>query len=260
MPMIKTLAGATAAMALLAGAAMAELAIIFDLGGKFDKERWVQEFYGSYKELEMQDEAKLEQALRHLAESGADPIFIANPIARTGFAFGDVLAKVAPEFPKTRFDIIDVDWLDVSNEPLIVSAENMVNICAYYSAPASLHQGHTWIMMKYGSMERFYAAYDQIKCQPRDVLPLERVIEIGNYQIEDIMRDLEGLAALPEAQRLKTINRTYKFAGRNQTMLDRVNRLVRDFEEDNILPDHLDRVKKYQAALVAMGAKTYKDL
>ncbi|MBL9052133.1 MAG: BMP family ABC transporter substrate-binding protein, partial [Tabrizicola sp.] len=37
MSFMKSLAGATCALALFAGAASAEPAIIFDLGGKFDK-------------------------------------------------------------------------------------------------------------------------------------------------------------------------------------------------------------------------------
>ena len=91
--------------------ALAEPALIFDLGGKFDKsfneaafagaQRWVEETGGTYKELEMQSEAQREQALRRLAESGL------NPIVTTGFAFGEVLNKVAPDYPDTRFVIID---------------------------------------------------------------------------------------------------------------------------------------------------------
>lgn len=112
MTFTRTLAGATAALALLAGAASAEPAIIFDLGGKFDKSfneaafngatRWAQETGGTFKEIEMQSEAQREQALRRMAESGA------NPVVMTGFAFGDVLNTVAPDFPETKFAIIDM--------------------------------------------------------------------------------------------------------------------------------------------------------
>ncbi len=112
MSLMKSLSGATAAMALMAGAALAEPAIIFDLGGKFDKSfneaafngatRWAEETGGTFKELEMQSEAQREQALRRLAESGA------NPVVMTGFAFGDVLNQVAPDFPDTKFAIIDM--------------------------------------------------------------------------------------------------------------------------------------------------------
>ncbi|QYZ70535.1 BMP family lipoprotein [Neotabrizicola shimadae] len=112
MTLMKTLAGATAALALMSGIAAADPAIIYDLGGKFDKsfneaafngaERWAKETGGTFKELEMQSEAQREQALRRLAESGA------NPVVMTGFAFGDVLDKVARDFPDTKFAIIDM--------------------------------------------------------------------------------------------------------------------------------------------------------
>lgn len=112
MSFTRTLAGATAAVALFAGAAVAEPAIIFDLGGKFDKSfneaafngatKWAQETGGTFKEIEMQSEAQREQALRRMAESGA------NPVVMTGFAFGDVLNTVAPDFPDTKFAIIDM--------------------------------------------------------------------------------------------------------------------------------------------------------
>ena len=105
MTLMKTLFAGAASLALTAGIAAAEPALIFDLGGKFDKsfneaayngaKRWAEETGGTYKELEMQSEAQREQALRRLAETGA------NPIIMTGFAFGDVLGKVAPDYPDT---------------------------------------------------------------------------------------------------------------------------------------------------------------
>ena len=112
MTLMKQFLGAAATLALCSGAALAGPALIYDLGGKFDKsfneaafngaQRWVNETGGSYKELEMQSEAQREQALRRLAESGA------NPIVMTGFAFGDVLNSVAPDYPDTKFAIIDM--------------------------------------------------------------------------------------------------------------------------------------------------------
>lgn len=128
MTLMKTLLGAAATLALTAGIAAADPAIIYDLGGKFDKsfneaafngaEKWAKETGGTYKELEMQSEAQREQALRRLAESGA------NPIVMTGFAFGDTLNKVAPDFPDTKFAIIDVDWLNIPNVAQITFAEH----------------------------------------------------------------------------------------------------------------------------------------
>ena len=112
MSFTKSLLTGTALLALTAGASLAEPALIFDLGGKFDKsfneaahmggQRWSEETGGTYKELEMQSEAQREQALRRLAETGA------NPIVMTGFAFGEVLAKIAPDYPDTKFVIIDM--------------------------------------------------------------------------------------------------------------------------------------------------------
>ena len=112
MTLMTRMLGASAALALGAGAALAEPALIFDLGGKFDKsfneaafngaQKWAEETGGSFAEIEMQSEAQREQALRRFAESGA------NPVVMTGFAFGDVLNEVAPDFPDTDFVIIDM--------------------------------------------------------------------------------------------------------------------------------------------------------
>ena len=112
MTKLGTFFGAVAAMALGAGVASADPALIFDLGGKFDKsfnesahtgaQRWAEETGGSYNEVELQSEAQREQALRRFAEAGN------NPIVMTGFAFGDVLSEVAPDYPDTKFAIIDM--------------------------------------------------------------------------------------------------------------------------------------------------------
>ena len=83
MTLTTKLLGASAAVALSAGAAVADPALIFDLGGKFDKSfneaayngalRWAEETGGSFNEVELQSEAQREQALRRFAESGANP-------------------------------------------------------------------------------------------------------------------------------------------------------------------------------------------
>ncbi|TNF20800.1 MAG: BMP family ABC transporter substrate-binding protein [Rhodobacteraceae bacterium] len=101
----------TAALALTAGAALAEPALIYDLGGKFDKsfneaayngaKRWAEETGGSYRDIELQSEAQREQALRRFAEAGA------NPIITTGFAIAPVIEEVAPDYPDTKFVNID---------------------------------------------------------------------------------------------------------------------------------------------------------
>ena len=105
-----------AALALIAGGAFAEAhtsepGLIIDLGGKFDKsfnesaytgaQRWVEETGGEYRETELQSEAQREQSMRRMAESGA------NPIVVLGFANASTLDKVAPDYPDTKFAIID---------------------------------------------------------------------------------------------------------------------------------------------------------
>ena len=127
MKLTRSLLGATAVTALMAGAAWADPAIIYDLGGKFDKsfnesafggaERWAHETGGTYRDIEMQSEAQREQALRRLAESGS------NPIMMTGFAFMSVLEQVAPDYPDTTFGIVD-GVVDLPNVRSIVFAEH----------------------------------------------------------------------------------------------------------------------------------------
>jgi basic membrane protein A len=127
MTFMKTLLGSTAALAMTATVAVAEPALIFDLGGKFDKSfneaafvgatRWAEETGGTFLEIEMQSEAQREQALRRFAESGA------NPVVMTGFAFGDVLNEVAPDYPDTQFAIIDM-VVDQPNVRSVVFTEH----------------------------------------------------------------------------------------------------------------------------------------
>jgi basic membrane protein A len=120
--------GAAAAVALSAGAAIADPALIFDLGGKFDKSfneaafngatRWAEETGGTFRDIELQTEAQREQALRRFAEAGA------NPIITMGFAMADPLSAVAPDYPDTKFVAVDVTWLDVPNIRQIGFAEH----------------------------------------------------------------------------------------------------------------------------------------
>jgi len=119
--------GAAAALGLSAGAALAEPAIIFDLGGKFDKsfnqaayegaKRWAEETGGKFREIELSSEAQREQALRRFAEAGA------NPVVMTGFAFASALGTVAPDYPDTKFAIIDM-VVDQPNVQSVVFKEH----------------------------------------------------------------------------------------------------------------------------------------
>jgi basic membrane protein A and related proteins len=95
----------------LATAAQAQPAVIYDMGGKFDKsfneaafrgaEAWKKESGKSYLDFEISNATQREQAMRRMAERGA------NPIVGVGFSQGSAVEKVAKDFPKLQFVIID---------------------------------------------------------------------------------------------------------------------------------------------------------
>jgi len=101
--------------------AHAEPAVIYDMGGKFDKsfnqaaydgaERWKKETGKAYLEFEISNPTQREQAKRRMAERGADPI------VGIGFSQGTSMEKVAKDFPKIKFAIIDA----VVNQPNVQS-------------------------------------------------------------------------------------------------------------------------------------------
>ncbi|QHQ36236.1 BMP family lipoprotein [Algicella marina] len=132
MNFVKTLVGAAA----LLGSATAVLAdshsefnpaVIFDLGGKFDRSfnqasfegasRFAEEFDVEFREFEIQSDAQREQALRRFAEQGNNPIVVA------GFAYGSAMETVAAEFPDTNFAIIDM-VVDLPNVRSVVFNEH----------------------------------------------------------------------------------------------------------------------------------------
>ncbi len=112
----------------MAGSAYAQdkPALLFDLGGKFDKsfneaayngaEKFKTESGIAYVEFEVSNASQREQALRRFAEDGR------NPIVMTGFSWADSLTKIADEFPETKFAIIDM-VVDKPNVKSIVFKE-----------------------------------------------------------------------------------------------------------------------------------------
>lgn len=95
----------------VASAADIEPAVVFDMGGKFDKsfnegvynglQRFSKETGIEYREFEVTNETQREQALARMARRGADPVL------GVGFAQAPAIEKVAKENPETRFAIID---------------------------------------------------------------------------------------------------------------------------------------------------------
>ncbi|MEM7443631.1 MAG: BMP family ABC transporter substrate-binding protein [Pseudomonadota bacterium] len=122
-------ATAVAALMVAAPATAQDLsaAVVFDMGGKFDRsfnegiyngvEQFSEETGIEYAEFEVTNEAQREQALRRMAQDGAE-IVIA-----VGFAQAPALEVVAAEFPDTNFTIIDA-VVDLPNVQSVIFQEH----------------------------------------------------------------------------------------------------------------------------------------
>lgn len=123
-PVRMTLLAATLAASFQAIAA--DPAVVFDMGGKFDKsfneaayngiEKWKKETGKKYLSFEITNESQREQAIRRMAERGA------SPIIGIGFGQASSIEKVAKEFPKLQFAIIDM-VVDLPNVQSVVFKE-----------------------------------------------------------------------------------------------------------------------------------------
>jgi basic membrane protein A len=101
-------------------------ALVYDLGGKFDKsfneaayngaERFMQETGIEYRDFEIQNDSQREQAFRRFAREGF------NPIIGTGFSMEAAMKEVAAEYPDTQFAIIDM-VVDLPNVRSVVFKE-----------------------------------------------------------------------------------------------------------------------------------------
>jgi basic membrane protein A len=109
-----SIALATAVVALGVSAAVpADIkpAVVFDIGGKFDKsfnegvsvgaEKFKAETKIGYAEFEVTNETQFEQVHRRFAQRGQDPII------GVGFNQANPIERVAKEFPKVHFTLID---------------------------------------------------------------------------------------------------------------------------------------------------------
>jgi len=102
-------------------------AVVFDMGGKFDKsfneaayagaERFKKETGIAYREFEVTAEAQREQALRNMARRGS------AVVVGIGFSQASGMEKVAKEFPNLKFAIVDA-VVDLPNVQSIVFKEH----------------------------------------------------------------------------------------------------------------------------------------
>ncbi|MCT4655787.1 MAG: BMP family ABC transporter substrate-binding protein [Cohaesibacter sp.] len=103
---------ATMMVAAPALAAAIKPAVVYDMGGKNDQsfnqsayagaDQYAKDKGTAYKDFEIQNDTQREQAMRRFAKKGY------NPIVVIGFSQAEALKKVAPEFPDTKFAIIDM--------------------------------------------------------------------------------------------------------------------------------------------------------
>ena len=118
--------GMTAAVS-AANAADFSPAIVFDMGGKFDKsfnqaafsgaERFMKSSGVKYRQFEVTSPAQREQAIRNMAKRGA------TIVVGVGFAQAAGIEKVAKEYPDKHFAIIDM-VVDLPNVRSVVFREH----------------------------------------------------------------------------------------------------------------------------------------
>jgi basic membrane protein A len=118
---------ALAAMSATALAADIKPALVYGTGGKFDKsfneaafngaEKFKKETGIAYRDFEPTGDTQGEQAIRNFASKGF------NPVVAVSFAWTSAVEKVAAEYPKTQFVIVDA-VVDKPNVRSVVYKEN----------------------------------------------------------------------------------------------------------------------------------------
>jgi basic membrane protein A len=146
--------------------AWAEPAIVYDMGGKFDKsfneaayrgmEQWKKETGKSYLDFEVSNESQREQAIRRMAERGA------SPIIGIGFGQASSIEKVAKEFPKLQFAIIDM-VVKQPNVQSVVFKENEGSFLVGAMAAMSSKTGKVGFVggMDIPLIRKFQCGYEQ---------------------------------------------------------------------------------------------------
>lgn len=161
-----SLATAILVMASTSNAADFKPAVVFDMGGKFDKsfnegvyngaEKYKKESGVKYRSFEVTNETQREQAIRKMAQRGSDPVL------GIGFAQGPAIEKVAVEYPKARFAIIDM-VVDKPNVQSIVFKEQEGSFLVGLLAAMASKSGKVGFIggMDIPLIRRFACGYEQ---------------------------------------------------------------------------------------------------
>ena len=145
----------------------ANVALIYDSGGKFDKsfnesaynaaEKFKADTGNDYMEFEAANNAQIEQGLRKLAQRGA------NVIVAMGFAMADAVSAVAAEYPDVNFTIVDVYWLQGNNLQQIVFKEHEGSFLVGMIAAMKSKSGTVGFVggMDIPLIRKFHGGYEQ---------------------------------------------------------------------------------------------------
>jgi basic membrane protein A len=156
--------GALATLAYAQGAI--KPAIVYANGGKFDKsfnegvskgaDRFKAETKIDVVDFEPSNETQFEQAQRRFAQRGQDPIIA------VGFSQAVALEKVAKEFPKTRFTIID-SVVDLPNVQSVLFKEHEGSFLVGMAAALASKSGKVGFVggMDIPLIRRFQCGYEQ---------------------------------------------------------------------------------------------------
>ena len=141
-------------------------AVVFDMGGKFDRsfnegiyggvERFREETGIEYAEFEVTNESQREQALRRMARSGADIVLA------VGFAQAAAIEVVAREFPDTKFTLID-GVVDLPNVQSVIFKEHEGSFLVGVLAAMASESGQVGFVggMDIPLIRKFACGYEQ---------------------------------------------------------------------------------------------------
>lgn len=192
----KAVLGGVALSAVMTGAALADGALVYDGGGKFDKsfneaayngaEKFKAEG-GAYQDLEISGDAMREQAIRQFASRGN------NPIVLPGFSWETALRAVAPEFPDTQFTIIDT-VVDLPNVQSVVFKEHEGSYLVGILAAMKSESGKIGVVpaFNFDLLEAFACGYAQgAKSVNPDIEVLETYVGTGFDAFNDPVKATE---------------------------------------------------------------------
>ena len=195
--------------------AVAQPAVIYELGGKFDRsynqaawqgaERWKQATGKPYLEFEIVNAAQREQAALRLVERGA------KPVVAIGFPQAASITKVARQHPDTPFAIVDA-VVDLPNVQSFVYREHEGSFLAGMLAAMASKSGKVGFVgaMDIPLVRKFACGYEQ---GARHAVPAVQVFTslIGNTPAA--WTDPARGAELTKAQVAKGVDVVFAAAG-----------------------------------------------